>query len=217
MFLRNLLCKIKRYKDVSPPIHDNRVIIVLTGGPGGGKTTFIEDLRRKPEWKGRLVFFPEAIAVCSVIGISPTEKIFQKIIVHTQIALEDGLKSSLDPSDPRIFVCHRGSLDPLAYWIKAGWAEDEFFDYIGMTREEHYSRYDLVLHLTTAAIGVPERYKQWPYANRNEDIDDATLLDRILERIWHDHRGYHKLENDSSGWESKSTKVMEIMRRFLIR
>jgi len=32
---------------------NNRPVVVLTGGPGGGKSTLIEDLGQDPMWAGR--------------------------------------------------------------------------------------------------------------------------------------------------------------------
>ncbi len=50
--------------------------IVLTGGPGGGKSTFIRELRQNPEWAGRFVALPETVAIAGATGISPNEKRF---------------------------------------------------------------------------------------------------------------------------------------------
>jgi len=50
---------------------------------------------------------------------------------------------------PRLVLCHRGSLDPLAYWLAYGWTEGWFFACTVTTRQEHYSRYDAVIHLVT--------------------------------------------------------------------
>ena len=36
------------------------------------------------------------------------------------MALEDGLNDALGSQDPRCIICHRGSLDPLAFWLSTG-------------------------------------------------------------------------------------------------
>jgi len=41
----------------------NRSIFVLTGGPGGGKSTLLEELQRDPTWTGRFVAMPETILI----------------------------------------------------------------------------------------------------------------------------------------------------------
>jgi hypothetical protein len=47
----------------SPDDDMNRIRVVLTGGPGGGKSTLIEDLASDPFFAGRFVALPEAIAL----------------------------------------------------------------------------------------------------------------------------------------------------------
>jgi hypothetical protein len=105
------------------------------------------------------------------IGISSREKLFQRVMVYLQMALEDGLVRALNPDDPRAILCHRGSLDPLAYWLDRGWQEEEFFTFTGTTLEMHYQRYAAVLHLVTAADGAIAHYKRWSDAHRNSVVN----------------------------------------------
>ncbi len=55
--------------------------IALTGGPGGGKTTLIEELLRDPAWSNCIAALPEDIFLMRWIGISPREKLFQRVKV----------------------------------------------------------------------------------------------------------------------------------------
>lgn len=188
-----------------------RPAIVLTGGPGGGKTTLIEELSRDPAWAGRFAALPEAIFLMRHVGISPREKLFQRVMVHMQIALEDGLDRALGPNDPCAILCHRGSLDPLVYWLDRGWPEDEFFVYTETTREEHYRRYTAVIHLVTAADGAEEYYARWPEAHRPEQIEDAIRLDGLLHQVWRDHPRYYRIGNEGQGWEAKAEEAKKIL------
>ena len=188
-----------------------RLVIVLTGGPGGGKSTLLEELRHEPAWAGRFVALPEAIFMMRHVGISPRKRLFQKVMVHLQMALEDGLDQALGPGDPQPILCHRGSLDPLAYWIDRGWPEGAFFTYTETTQEEHYRRYTAVIHLVTAADGAEEHYARWPDAHRPEQIEDAIRLDGLLQRVWRDHPCYHRIDNVGRSWKGKAEKARSIL------
>lgn len=210
---------IKPYKAIwdEPPVEPSKRsrVIALTGGPGGGKSTLIEDLRQDARWAGHFVVLPEAVRYARFVNISPQEKLFQRALVHLHMGLEDGLKRALGPADPRFIVCHRGSLDPLAFWIERGWQEEEFFAFTGTTREDHYRRYVAVIHLVTSADGVPQAYTHWPGAHRPEEAEEAIQLDRWLQCAWVGHPNYFRLDNTARDWPSKSQEAREILTRFL--
>jgi hypothetical protein len=186
-------------------------LIVLTGGPGGGKTTLIEDLSRDPAWAGRFAALPEAIYALRHSGISAQEKLFQRAMVQAQVGMEDGLRCALDPHEPCLILCHRGALDPLAFWLERGWAEEEFFAYTQTTREGLYQRYTAVLHLVTAADGAIEHYTRWPAAHRPEQPEDAIRLDKLLQCAWGGHPNYYYLGNAGRDWAAKSKAACEIL------
>jgi AAA domain len=188
-----------------------RKFIALTGGPGGGKTTLIEELAQDPAWRDNFLALPEAILVAGRVGVPLREPLFQKLMVETQRGLEDALSHTLDPSDPRFILCHRGTLDPLAYWLDRGWPEDEFFAFTGTRREDHYRRYAAVIHLVTAADGAQEHYARWPEAHRPEHIEDATRLDALLHQVWCDHPSYYRLGNKGRDWAAKAAEARDVL------
>lgn len=182
---------------------------VLTGGPGGGKTTLIEELSRDPAWSGRFSGLPEAISLVGCLGISPREKTFQREMVRIQVAQEEQLINSLGGESRHIILCHRGSLDPLAYWLDRGWPESEFFECTRTTREEHYLRYAAVIHMVTAADGAEQAYKRRPEAHRPETAQQAIQIDKLLHQVWSGHPHYFRIENEGCDWPTKAQKTLQ--------
>jgi hypothetical protein len=52
-------------------------VIVLTGGPGGGKTALINELTRDPARAGRFATLPETSSTMRDFGISSRAKHYQ--------------------------------------------------------------------------------------------------------------------------------------------
>jgi len=186
-------------------------VIAVTGGPCGGKTALIDELSRNPAWAGRFAALPEAIFTLRNVNISPREKLFQRVMVQMQMAMEDGLGCALENEGPRFILCHRGSLDPLAYWLDRGWPEEEFFEYTETSREMHFCRYLAVIHLVTAADGAIAHYKKYPQAHRPETPQQAIQLDRLLQQVWSVHPRYYRIGNDSRDCSAKAGKAREIL------
>ena len=136
-------------------------------------------------------------------------------MVHLQLSLEDGLHRALGPDDPRLILCHRGTLDPLAYWLDRGWPEDEFFAFTETQRQDLYRRYTAAIHLVTAADGAAWAYKKWPEAHRPEEPADAIRIDRLLQQAWGGHRNYYRIDNEGRDWQAKSGAARESLARWL--
>jgi predicted ATPase len=190
---------------------NKHLLIALTGGPGGGKTTLINELSHDPAWATRLASLPEAISLTSGMGFSAHERLFQRLMVDLQMALEDGLEHALEGEERRLILCHRGSLDPLAYWLDRGWPETEFFTFTGTTREQHYQRYAAVIHLVTSADGAEQSYRRWPEAHRPETAENAIRIDQLLEQVWSGHPHYYRLDNMGKDWPEKSRQAQQIL------
>jgi len=190
-------------------------MIVLTGGPGGGKTTLIEELARDTEWHKRVAALTEAIWTLCHANISPQDRLFQRAMVYVQMGLEEGLQNALATTRSRIILCHRGTLDPLAYWLKRGWAEDEFFTFTQTTRETLLGRYTAVIHLVTAADGAAAHYARYPVAHRPETPAQAIELDRLLQHAWQEHPHYYRFDNAGRDWMAKSAAVRQRIERIV--
>ena len=163
--------------------HSNhRCRIVLTGGPGGGKTTAADMFRR--EIGEGIVIVPEAATMMFSGGFpryrDPDAVVaVQKAIFHVQRNLED-VQAAKYPE--RVLLCDRGTVDGAAYW------PDEpvsFFDAMGTTLEAELARYDGVIFFESAAVGGMGIEGGNPA--RRESLDEAAKLDGELRAIWGQH------------------------------
>ncbi len=156
--------------------------IVLTGGPGGGKTTAGDLFRR--EMGERVAFVPEAATMIFTGGFPRTRvpgavHAAQRAIYHVQRNLED-VQAATYPD--RILLCDRGTIDGAAYW--PGDAQ-QFFEDMGTTMEAEMNRYDAVLFFESAAVGGMSIEGGNPI--RNESEKQAAELDLKLRKLWSQH------------------------------
>jgi predicted ATPase len=156
--------------------------IVLTGGPGGGKTTAADLFRR--EIGERVVIVPEAATILFQGGfprsLEPDAlRLAQRTIFHVQQNLED-VQAALYPR--RTLLCDRGTVDGAAYWPGS---PRDYFKAVGTTLERELRRYDAVIFFETAAVGGSSIEGGNPV--RNESLDEAVALDSRLRALWAPH------------------------------
>ena len=187
--------------------------IVLTGGPGGGKTTLLRDLRWDDPDAERWILVPEAATILIRAGHRPGSKEFQLTVVKVQLALEGACAQPARPG--HVLVCDRSTVDSLAYWLDLGGTEEEFFDRTGMTAEEHYGRYAGAIQLQTAAIGARDHYQQLSDGARMEDPQTAAYIDDLCAQVWSKHPRYCVVQSTPEGWAAKSEFARECLMRLV--
>jgi predicted ATPase len=170
------------FKTLQPAHNNGRCRIVLTGGPGGGKTTAADLFRR--EIGERVVIVPEAATLLFSGGFPRAQSALavhavQRAIYHVQRNLED-TQAALFPG--RILLCDRGTVDGAAYWPDE---PHHFFQAVGSTLDDELARYDAVIFFETAAAGGLDIEGGNPV--RNESIEQAVALDRRLRTLWSKH------------------------------
>ena len=168
--------------------------IVLTGGPGGGKTTAADLMRR--EVGDRIVIVPEAATMLFSGGFPRHEQVHarrsvQSAIYHVQRNLED-IHSASYPD--RILLCDRGTLDSTVYWPNDG--NGDFFESLNTSFEEELARYDAVIFFETAAVGNLSIEGGNP--TRTETIEEAIEIDRQLQKIWRQHPDFNFIRHENS-------------------
>lgn len=156
-----------------------RRYVVLTGGPGAGKTATLEMIRKA--FCGHVRVLPEAAGVLFGGGFPrdgslATRQAAQRAIFFTQRELE----AAVEGSDAAVVLCDRGTLDGAAYWPGPG----SLWEAVGTTREAQLARYDAVIHMRTP--GLAEGYD---HSNplRTETPDEAGVLDARILAAWEGH------------------------------
>jgi len=154
--------------------------IVLTGGPGGGKTAVLEAVGR--HFCEHVVVLPEAASILFGGGFprgttGPARRAAQRAIFGVQDQLE---RLALEEGDAGIVLCDRGVLDGGAYWPGS---PETFCEEMGTTRAAALARYAAVIHLRTP----DERGYDHGNPVRIEPVGDALALDARIAEAWAEH------------------------------
>lgn len=160
--------------------------IVVTGGPGGGKTTAVDLFQR--EFRKEVAVVPEAATMLFAGGIrrdggTEVAAATQEAIFCLQRSLETVFAAQYPE---RVLVCDRGSLDGVAYWPGN---EADFFERMGSTSEAEVARYAGVIFFETGAGANGDLSSNNPH--RSESDSEAIELDRRLRSVWERHPNFH--------------------------
>jgi len=154
-------------------------LVVLTGGPGGGKTAILEMGRRY--FCRHVVLLPESASIIFGGGFPRMDtpeavRAAQRSIFTVQRELE---RVALD-FKPAVVLCDRGSLDGLAYWPGT---RRNFCEQFGIRIEEELARYAAVIHVEVPASASGYEKNRL----RRESVVQARSLDRRIARAWSAH------------------------------
>lgn len=199
---------------------DQPLKILITGGPCAGKTTGIAELANTLRNIGfNVIVVPEAASLIfssgATIDLSTytmTEIVeFQKNLMEVQIALENKFarlatikKQKGEKKSAVIF--DRGLLDGSAYVEAEQW--DAIMDEVGINKHTMLKRYDIVIHMVTAADGAEKHYQTDNNQARSEGLKLAIELDRSLQRAYASHSNQIVIGNyEVNGFSDKIQSV----------
>ena len=166
--------------------------VVLTGGPGAGKTAVLEVVRKN--FCRHVVVLPEAASIIFGGGFPRgasvrARKAAQRAICRVQWELEE---TAQEQDGAAVVLCDRGTVDGAAYWpgpVDESWAE------VGSTSARELARYDCVIHLRT-----PLDSGGYNHANpvRTESNRQALDIDARIADAWagHPHRHFVERHHD---------------------
>jgi predicted ATPase len=156
--------------------------VVLTGGPGGGKTTAADLYRR--EIGEDVVIVPEAATLLYSggfprAGVNGVRRATQRAIYYVQRNLEDAQAANYQS---RVLLCDRGTVDGAIYWPDE---PHDFFKALDTSLTAELERYDAVIFFETAAVGNIQIEGGNPI--RIETNQEAVVLDKKLKALWSQH------------------------------
>jgi predicted ATPase len=186
--------------------------IVLTGGPGAGKTVICA--RLASQMPQPIVCVPEAASrVYSILGTRwdrlnlEARRDVQRQIYQMQIELEAEAIQGNPGSDQ---LLDRGTMDGAAYWPKGS---DDYWRAVGTTQAAELARYDAVIWLEScAAIGAYDGNTSNPC--RFEDAEEAIATGAKLAEVWAGHRGFMRVGARETV-DEKAVEVLEIVREIV--
>jgi len=162
------------------PDHEPR-LVVLTGGPGAGKTAVLEVVRRS--LCRHVKVLPEAAGILFSGGFPrhhtlPGHRAAQRAIFQVQRQLE---WLAIEEHDAALILCDRGCVDGFAYWPPP---REEFWAEMGTTHAAELARYAAVIHLRTPASG-----NGYDHSNplRIESAEEAAAIDQLIASLWAPH------------------------------
>lgn len=175
--------------------------VVLTGGPGAGKTAVLELVHQS--FCKHVKVLPESAGIVFGGGFPRSEegeglRAVQRAIFYVQRELE----ATGDTTDAAIVLCDRGTIDGAAYWP----GPDDLFSAVGTTLEEQLRRYDAVIHLRTPSVG-------YNHANplRIESQTQAAAIDAHIAQVWAGHPRRFTIEA-APDFLTKARRALEILR-----
>ena len=181
--------------------------IVLTGGPGAGKTAVLE-LARK-HFRGKLDILHEAASIVFVGGFPRHPEAYaraaaQRAIYHVQAELE---RIAIETPSDKAILCDRGTIDGLAYWP---FEPAQYFADVWSSLEKEIARYDAVIHLRTPPV-TNGYHKD---ALRIEAAEEAARIDARLLDVWAAHPRRFVVESTPDFFD-KARRAIAILHQML--
>lgn len=186
-------------------------VVVVTGGPCGGRSTFMVRAREWFEKNGYCVFvIPETAMELIMAGASPAvlgSSVFQERLLRYTLVREENYREMARELEPQkiIILCDRGVLDCATYMGFDLYRR--MISELGHSHFELMGRYDYVVHLVTAARGAEESYAYASATARLVSPDEARIIDGNAATAWHGHR-HHILVDNSTGFNRKIFRAL---------
>ena len=194
--------------------------IVLTGGPGAGKTTALPYCIECLLSAGfEVVVISEGATAVMNSGISVKSNVvdaieFQRSIMKYQLLWENMAQSISYKTDrPLVLLLDRCMIDNKAYITKDEW--EKLIAEFNLSELEIFSRYDMIVHLVTAAYGAEYAYSCDNNIQRGEKtIEEARKTEDNIKSAYYGHINIRYIDN-STDFEMKKQRVVNSIFEYL--
>ena len=183
-------------------------LIVLTGGPGAGKTAVLEFARKI--FCENVALLPEAAGILFAGGFWRLDsangiRSAQRAIYHVQNEIQNMF---IDENKWAIGLCDRGTLDGLAYLPKD---TKDFFSSVGTDLQTELQKYKSVIHLR-----VPTLAHGYNNINpiRIENAELALQIDQRIHEVWRQHPNYFQISSTEL-FTNKVLAACDLIRTYL--
>ena len=201
--------------------------VVLTGGPCGGKSSAAKKLAEALADEYEVFFAPEVPTILinggclkqlmaafeeSSKGNHAAITEFETQLLKLQLQQEESFNRIAASTNKKCVVFYdRGVMDIPAY-LPGGREGDQWKSILaanGWSERQMLDRYDLVIHLVTAAHGAEKFYTTDNNAARTETAEQARALDDKMAKCW---EGSHfKLIDNSSDFKTKLQRCVDVV------
>lgn len=201
-----------------PSANPNVKMIVLTGGPGAGKTSAASEVARRLSADGtRTRHVPEAATqVYTRLGRKWNQLTIaerrraQAAMYELQLEQESAALKGARFDATRVLILDRGTIDGAGYWPDGDAA---FWEAVGTTQAAELSRYHAVVWLETAAkLGLYDHDASNEV--RFEDAEGAIAAGEVQARLWGGHPRVVRV-GAQAAWEAKLNAVTRAVRELL--
>ena len=197
----------------------NVTIIVLTGGPCGGKTAALPILKQRLLDRGiHAITVPEEFTAMMEKGLlRPSAEFGEDYTVHFQselarhmISQQEALVklSGYHKNRQTVILLDRGVVDNLAFVPKS--LRHKVTVYGHQLETIAACMYDRVIHMQSVAVDKPHLYHNDNNEHRLETAEESALLDSQTKELWRYQPNYYVLDNDCS-FDKKVEKALSLI------
>lgn len=177
--------------------------VVLTGGPGAGKTAVLELV--KQSFCLHVLVLPESAGIVFGGGFPrrtdlAAAQAAQRAIFYVQRELENAAEGE----NPAVILCDRGTVDGAAYWT----GRPDLWTSVGTSLHAELTRYSAVIHMR-----VPGEASGYDHSNplRLESAEEAAKIDRHIGDLWSKHPRVYSIDPQET-FIAKAAKVLEVLK-----